>query len=143
MEPNSYVDVFVEQAKAAGEKWVHLIEHCFGPVQVPEQSQNLLRPISAGEWMRRSQWHTTCEGGWLWDPPCDGLTLRLASGLYVKILRFTPKQRHVHYQVLGHKGYRWMKLRQFLMEATVAGHFKRAPSGELVWIEPKELAHAE
>jgi hypothetical protein len=133
---NTSVPVRKARVRAAAEAiWNRAIDRHQAPPE-PE------KPMSAGEWLRISQQFLFHDDAWRWSPPTGGMTLRLSSGLYVKVLRLTPRERHVHYQVLGHKGYRWMKLRQFLMEATVAGHFKRAPSGELVWIEPKEPAHA-
>lgn len=70
------------------------------------------------------------------------LDLKLGD-YFVRVIEFTPKRRHVHYEVLRERrrknqapDRRWMKTKHFMREATVAGYFKRDGEGILRWCEP-------
>jgi len=62
---------------------------------------------------------------------------------YVSVLGLTPKGRHVHFEILAPRRRKnqaprrgWLPVRRFVRDAVPCGRFERAPSGDLVWIEP-------
>lgn len=80
------------------------------------------------------------------DSPSPGEQFRLGL-YYVRVLELTPKRRHVHFEVLAPRrrknqapDRRWLPRRRFLLDAVPCGRFERAPSGELVWVEPAKAA---
>lgn len=71
----------------------------------------------------------------------------LLGNKHVRVLGTSPKGRHVHFEVLMPRRRKnqaprrgWMPLARFLCEAKPCGYFRRAPSGELCWIEPEARA---
>lgn len=110
------------------------------PATRPMRAALYLKLLSTWAGMRTTGQH----GGW--GKPLEELDLRL-DGRYVRILGYTPKRRHVHYEVLRPRRRKnqaptrhWMRTKQFMQAATVCGHFSRLPDGELTWIEPVEAA---
>ena len=109
------------------------------------QHRASLKPMRVGMWLKLcSTWESLRTTGQAlgWGKPIKDIDLRL-DGYYIRFKKLSPKGRHVHYQVLGKPGRRWMRTKQFLQAATVCGHFSRLPSGELVWIEPREPARTD
>lgn len=94
------------------------------------------RPLTAGEFLVWLNWEQIHRPPRLPD-------FRLGD-YYVRLLGFSPRGRHVHYEILRPRrrknqapDRRWMRTRNFLIEATVCGYFQRVDLGGLRWFEWK------